>query len=126
MAHSEGFEPSTARFVAEYSIQLSYECVEGAYGNEFAIGRQVILFYGWLCSFIGQCLVVCGAFYPAYLGPFPCARAVIVCGDSWACAWGLFALFVGWLVLAFILHLAGHPGLGGLITLLFLSGALIE
>ena len=26
MAHSEGFEPSTARFVAEYSIQLSYEC----------------------------------------------------------------------------------------------------
>ena len=28
MAHSEGFEPSTARFVAEYSIQLSYECVE--------------------------------------------------------------------------------------------------
>ncbi len=27
MAHSEGFEPSTARFVAEYSIQLSYECV---------------------------------------------------------------------------------------------------
>ena len=28
MAHSEGFEPSTARFVAEYSIQLSYECVK--------------------------------------------------------------------------------------------------
>jgi hypothetical protein len=27
MAHSEGFEPSTARFVAGYSIQLSYECV---------------------------------------------------------------------------------------------------
>ena len=26
LAHSEGFEPSTARFVAEYSIQLSYEC----------------------------------------------------------------------------------------------------
>ena len=25
MARSEGFEPSTARFVAEYSIQLSYE-----------------------------------------------------------------------------------------------------
>ena len=31
MAHPEGFEPSTARFVAEYSIQLSYECVVGAY-----------------------------------------------------------------------------------------------
>ncbi len=36
MAHSGGFEPPTARFVAEYSIQLSYECVvsmcvEGAY-----------------------------------------------------------------------------------------------
>ena len=28
MAHSGGFEPPTARFVAEYSIQLSYECVE--------------------------------------------------------------------------------------------------
>ena len=27
MAHSAGFEPATARFVAEYSIQLSYECV---------------------------------------------------------------------------------------------------
>lgn len=27
MAHSGGFEPPTARFVAEYSIQLSYECV---------------------------------------------------------------------------------------------------
>ncbi len=26
-AHSGGFEPPTARFVAEYSIQLSYECV---------------------------------------------------------------------------------------------------
>lgn len=26
MAHSGGFEPPTARFVAEYSIQLSYEC----------------------------------------------------------------------------------------------------
>ena len=29
MAHSGGFEPPTARFVAEYSIQLSYECVVG-------------------------------------------------------------------------------------------------
>ena len=29
MAHSGGFEPPTARFVAEYSIQLSYECVGG-------------------------------------------------------------------------------------------------
>lgn len=27
LAHSGGFEPPTARFVAEYSIQLSYECV---------------------------------------------------------------------------------------------------
>ena len=27
MADSGGFEPPTARFVAEYSIQLSYECI---------------------------------------------------------------------------------------------------
>ena len=27
MAHLGGFEPPTARFVAEYSIQLSYKCV---------------------------------------------------------------------------------------------------
>ncbi len=27
MAHLEGFEPPTNRFVAEYSIQLSYRCI---------------------------------------------------------------------------------------------------
>ena len=31
MVHSGGFEPPTARFVAEYSIQLSYECNKRAY-----------------------------------------------------------------------------------------------
>ena len=35
MAHSGGFEPPTARFVAEYSIQLSYECVVGANYTHF-------------------------------------------------------------------------------------------
>ena len=28
MVHQRGFEPLTARFVAEYSIQLSYWCIE--------------------------------------------------------------------------------------------------
>ena len=45
MAHSGGFEPPTARFVAEYSIQLSYECVSslrgGAYGRDLRRKRQV-------------------------------------------------------------------------------------
>ncbi len=27
MVHQRGFEPLTARFVAEYSIQLSYWCI---------------------------------------------------------------------------------------------------
>ncbi len=29
MVHPGGFEPPTARFVAEYSIQLSYGCIVG-------------------------------------------------------------------------------------------------
>lgn len=36
MARSGGFEPPTAWFVARYSIQLSYERVEGAYYIEGA------------------------------------------------------------------------------------------
>ena len=33
MAHPKGFEPLTARFVAEYSIQLSYGCVVMFYSS---------------------------------------------------------------------------------------------
>src|SRR5690554_5058347 len=33
MADSGGFEPPTARFVAEYSIQLSYESANGGEGG---------------------------------------------------------------------------------------------
>ena len=40
MAHSGGFEPPTARFVAEYSIQLSYECV---IENPVLINRKIQL-----------------------------------------------------------------------------------
>jgi hypothetical protein len=57
MVHSGGFEPPTARFVAEYSIQLSYECIfifkllslklsisavsRGAYISDLRVKRQV-------------------------------------------------------------------------------------
>jgi hypothetical protein len=52
MVHSGGFEPPTARFVAEYSIQLSYECIflktsaiyavsRGAYTSDLRGKRQV-------------------------------------------------------------------------------------
>ena len=39
MVHPGGFEPPTARFVAEYSIQLSYGCI-----GVYLLG--VTLFYG--------------------------------------------------------------------------------
>ena len=35
MADSAGFEPATARFVAEYSIQLSYESAIGIFRPDY-------------------------------------------------------------------------------------------
>ena len=47
MARSGGFEPPTAWFVARYSIQLSYERVEGANNNDRDLrgqeGREISL-----------------------------------------------------------------------------------
>ncbi len=43
MVHWEGFEPSTARFVAEYSIQLSYQCTNSVSHN---IQHRVLCKYG--------------------------------------------------------------------------------
>ena len=45
MAHSVGFEPTTARFVAEYSIQLSYECMifKGRHYSEVPLGSQLAI-----------------------------------------------------------------------------------
>ncbi len=42
MVHSTGFEPVTARFVAEYSIQLSYECMWRLI-NQITSGRCILL-----------------------------------------------------------------------------------
>ena len=39
MVHSGGFEPPTARFVAEYSIQLSYECIFLSFLRSRTIGE---------------------------------------------------------------------------------------
>ena len=39
MVHSGGFEPPTARFVAEYSIQLSYECIFLSFLRSHTIGE---------------------------------------------------------------------------------------
>ena len=44
MVHSGGFEPPTARFVAEYSIQLSYECIVGRIiGTVFLLSNAFFL-----------------------------------------------------------------------------------
>ncbi len=40
LVHSGGFEPPTARFVAEYSIQLSYECMKRAHYKDLAFRNK--------------------------------------------------------------------------------------
>ena len=40
MVHSGGFEPPTARFVAGYSIQLSYECFTVSFQRPRTIGGR--------------------------------------------------------------------------------------
>ncbi len=48
MAHSGGFEPPTARFVAEYSIQLSYECVGSIKLSYYSLGYKFSQLSGFL------------------------------------------------------------------------------
>ncbi len=43
MARLEGFEPPTARFVAEYSIQLSYRRIICRCGCEDALSRFMLV-----------------------------------------------------------------------------------
>ena len=72
MAHSAGFEPATARFVAEYSIQLSYECVDkkritigqghllSQYTENWAQGRQD---YSKDCAYFNVLMILEGPLY---------------------------------------------------------------
>ena len=49
MARSVGFEPTTAWFVARYSIQLSYERVKAVNSNYFGVNCNPALSFGlWL------------------------------------------------------------------------------
>ena len=43
MARLEGFEPPTARFVAEYSIQLSYRRIICRYAARDALSRFMMI-----------------------------------------------------------------------------------
>ena len=72
MAHSAGFEPATARFVAEYSIQLSYECVDK---KRITIGQGHLLsqytekwaqerhFYSKDCAYFNVLMILEGPLY---------------------------------------------------------------
>ena len=50
MVHSGGFEPPTARFVAEYSIQLSYEC---------NVEARILLIYCIIVKHLFSILIKC-------------------------------------------------------------------
>ena len=58
MARSVGFEPTTAWFVARYSIQLSYERVKAVNGNYFGTNCNPALVSACWCVVLGEIIAL--------------------------------------------------------------------